>query len=203
MRSKVLSGSVLSGSVLSGIDLGGLALGRRGVLLAAALAALSACGGAARSAPKSGDDDSTVVGQLAPDTEFAALRGTGTIRLSSLRGKVVLLDFWASWCAPCQEELPLLDDMAVRLKNKDIEIVGLSIDESQADAEQFLTRKSAWALTLGQDPEQKIANQFKPPKMPTSYAIDRKGVVRQMNAGFERADLEKIEAQLLALAAAS
>jgi cytochrome c biogenesis protein CcmG/thiol:disulfide interchange protein DsbE len=115
----------------------------------------------------------------------------------------VLLDFWASWCAPCQEELPLLDDMAVRLKGKDIEIVGLSIDESQADAEQFLKRKSAWSLILGQDPEQKIANQFKPPKMPTSYAIDRKGVVRQMNAGFERADLEKIEAQLLELAAAN
>ncbi|MEO8181487.1 MAG: TlpA disulfide reductase family protein [Deltaproteobacteria bacterium] len=195
--------NALSGSVLSGIDLGGFALGLRGVLLAAALAALSACGGAARPASNSGDDNSTVVGQLAPDTEFAALRGTGTLRLSSLRGKVVLLDFWASWCAPCQEELPLLDDMAVRLKGKDIQIVGLSIDESQADAEQFLARKSAWSLTLGQDPEQKIANQFKPPKMPTSYAIDRKGVVRQMNAGFERADLEKIEAQLLELAAAN
>jgi thiol-disulfide isomerase/thioredoxin len=142
------------------------------------------------------------VGQQAPDTEFAALRSAGTISLSSLRGKVVLLDFWASWCAPCQEELPLLDDMAVRLKGKDIEIVGLSIDENKADAEQFLTRKSAWSLTLGHDPEQKTAEQFKPPKMPTSYVIDRKGVVRQMNAGFERADLKKIEAQLLELAAA-
>jgi cytochrome c biogenesis protein CcmG/thiol:disulfide interchange protein DsbE len=194
--------NVLRSNLLSGVDLGGLALGLRRLLLAAAFAALSACGGAARPVPSSGDDHSTFVGQLAPDTEFAELRGTGNIRLSSLRGKVVLLDFWASWCAPCQEELPLLDDMAVRLKSKDIEIVGLSIDESQADAEQFLTRKSAWSLTLGQDPEQKIANQFKPPKMPTSYAIDRKGVVRQMNAGFERADLAKIEAQLLELAAA-
>ena len=86
---------------------------------------------------------------------------------------------------------------------KDIEVVGLSIDESQADAEQFLARKSAWSLTLGLDSEQKLANQFKPPKMPTSYVIDRKGVVRQMNAGFERSDLEKIEAQLLKLAAAN
>lgn len=190
-------------NVLNGVDLGGLAHGLRGVLLAAAFSALSACGGAARPAANSGEDSSSFIGQLAPDTEFAALRGTGTIRLSSLRGKVVLLDFWASWCAPCQEELPLLDDMAVRLKGKDIEIVGLSIDESQADAEQFLTRKSDWSLTLGQDAEQKLANQFKPPKMPTSYVIDRKGVVRQINAGFERADLEKIEAQLLELAAAN
>jgi len=189
-------------NVLSGIDSRGLALGLRALSLAAAVAALSACGGAARPAPSSANDESSFVGRLAPDTEFAVLRGTGTLRLSSLRGKVVLLDFWASWCAPCQEELPLLDDMAVRLKGKDIEVVGVSIDESQADAEQFLTRKGAWSLTLGQDPEQKIANEFKPPKMPTSYVIDRQGVVRQMNAGFERSDLEKIEAQLLDLAAA-
>ena len=189
-------------NVLYGVDLGGLALGLRGVLLAAAFSALSACGGAARPAANSGEDSSSFIGQLAPDTEFAALRGTGTISLSSLRGKVVLLDFWASWCAPCQEELPLLDEMAIRLKSKDIEIVGLSIDESLADAEQFLARKSAWSLTLGHDPEQKTADRFRPPKMPTSYVIDREGVVRQMNAGFEHADLKKIEAQLLELAAA-
>jgi len=110
------------------------------------------------------------------------------------------LDFWASWCAPCQEELPLLDDMSSRLKSKGIEIVGLSIDENKADAEHFLTRKSSWALTLGHDPEQKVADEFKPPKMPTSYVIDRKGIVRQVNAGFERADAKKIEAQLVDLA---
>jgi cytochrome c biogenesis protein CcmG, thiol:disulfide interchange protein DsbE len=183
-------------------DSGRLALGVRAALLAASFAALSACGGAGQPAVKSGEDSSSFVGQPAPDTEFASLQGAGNISLSSLRGKVVLLDFWASWCAPCKEELPLLDDMAVRLKSKDVEIVGLSIDESRADAEQFLASKSAWSLTLGHDPEQKIAEQFKPPKMPTSYVIDREGVVRQMNPGFERADLKKIEAQLLELAAA-
>jgi thiol-disulfide isomerase/thioredoxin len=191
-------------NVLSGPERGGLAVCLRAALLAAAFAGLSACGGGAgQHGANAGNDSSSFVGQLAPDTEFAALKSTGTISLSSLRGKVVLLDFWASWCAPCQEELPLLDDMAIRLKSKGIEIVGLSIDDNKADAEQFLTRKSEWSLTLGHDPEQKTAEQFKPPKMPTSYVIDRKGVVRQMNAGFERADLKKIEAELLELAAAS
>jgi thiol-disulfide isomerase/thioredoxin len=173
------------------------------VLLSTSVLMLSACGGAALPAANSPDGGASLVGQPAPESEFAVLRGTGTLSLSSLRGKVVLLDFWASWCAPCQDELPLLDDMAVRLKDKGIQIVGLSIDESLADAEQFLTRKSAWSLTLGHDPEQKTADHFKPPKMPTSYVIDRNGVVRQVNAGFERADLEKIEAQLLELASAS
>ena len=190
-------------NVLTGLGSRKLVFSLRALLSAGVLTLLSACGGAARPAANSPTDGISVVGQPAPESEFAVLRGTGTISLSSLRGKVVLLDFWASWCAPCQEELPLLDDMAVRLKSKDIEIIGLSIDESRADAEQFLTRQSAWSLTLGHDPEQKTADQFKPPKMPTSYLIDRKGVVRQMNAGFERSDLKKIEAQLLELAAAS
>lgn len=176
---------------------------RAAPLLAACVVTISACGGAGQAATSPASSDSPVVGQTAPDVEFASLQGKNEIKLSSLRGKVVLLDFWASWCAPCQEELPLLDDMAVRLKDKDIEIVGLSIDESKADAEKFLKRKSSWALTLGHDPEQSVADQFKPPKMPTSYVIDRKGVVRQMNAGFERADAKKIEAQLLELSAAN
>lgn len=181
----------------------GLASGRRAALLAASFAALVACGGTGQPAANPSEDSSSFVGQPAPDTEFASLQGAGNISLSSLRGKVVLLDFWASWCAPCKEELPLLDDMAARLKSKDIQIVGLSIDDNQADAQQFIASKSDWSLTLGHDPEQKTAEQFKPPKMPTSYVIDREGVVRHMNPGFERADMKKIEAQLLELAAAN
>ena len=181
---------------------GGLAFGGHSLVLAALLAGFSACGGASQQSASSPDSSSSAVGQLAPDTEFAALPGSGTVSLNSLWGKVVLLDFWASWCAPCQEELPLLDELAGRLKGKDIEVVGLSIDESKADAVEFLKRKSSWTLTLGHDPEQKTADRFKPPKMPTSYVIDRKGVVRYMNAGFERADLKKIEDQLLELASA-
>jgi thiol-disulfide isomerase/thioredoxin len=189
-------------NVLIRLVSGGLAFSKHSLLLAAALAGLAACGGASQPSASSPEGGSSAVGQMAPDTEFATLPGSGTVSLSSLRGKVVLLDFWASWCAPCQEELPLLDDLASRLKSKDIEVVGLSIDESKADALQFLKRKSSWTLTLGHDPEQKTADRFKPPKMPTSYVIDRKGVVRHMNAGFERADLKKIEDQLLELASA-
>jgi cytochrome c biogenesis protein CcmG/thiol:disulfide interchange protein DsbE len=178
------------------------AVGKRFALLSVCALTLAACGGGGQPAASPSEGGASVVGQAAPDVEFSALQSAGTIKLSSLRGKVVLLDFWASWCAPCQEELPLLDDMATRLKDKNVEIVGLSLDENKTDAEHFLTRKSSWSLTLGHDPEQKVADQFKPPKMPTSYVIDRKGVVRQMNAGFERADAKKIEAQLLDLASA-
>jgi len=175
---------------------------RRALTFTGAMA-LAACGGANQPAASSGSDSSSLVGQVVPDAEFTALQGKENIKLSSLQGKVVLLDFWASWCAPCQEELPMLDEMSARLKSKGVEIVGVSIDENKADAEHFLKRKSSWSLTLGHDPDQKVAEQFKPPKMPTSYVIDRNGVVRQMNAGFERADAKKIEAQLVDLASGS
>jgi peroxiredoxin len=171
-------------------------------LLTVTLLVLAGCGGADQPAKGPAGDGSSLIGQTAPDVEFNALQGAGTIKLSALHGKVVLLDFWASWCAPCQEELPLLDDMAARLKPKNIEIVGVSIDDSKSDAEHFLTKKASWSLTLGHDPDQKVADAFKPPKMPTSFVIDRNGVVRNMNPGFERADAKKIEGQLLDLASA-
>jgi thiol-disulfide isomerase/thioredoxin len=137
-----------------------------------------------------------------PDAEFAPLLGGAPLKMSELRGKVVLLDFWASWCVPCQEELPMLDDMAGRMASKGVEFVGVSIDEEKSDAERFLERKKHWKLKLGHDPEQAGAKLFNPPKMPTSYVIDRQGVVRHMNAGFERADADKLEQQLAEAASA-
>lgn len=142
------------------------------------------------------------MGKEAPDAEFAPLRGGEALKLSAFRGKVVLLDFWASWCLPCKEELPLLNDMAGRLSSKGIEFIGVSIDEEKGDAERFLEQKKNWSLKLGHDPEQVGAKLFNPPKMPTSYVIDRQGVVRHVNAGFERDDVEKVEAQLIAAASA-
>jgi cytochrome c biogenesis protein CcmG/thiol:disulfide interchange protein DsbE len=172
------------------------------LLVAACLFGVVACGGGGKPAADAGSDETSLVGKPAPDAEFASLRGGKPLKLSALRGKVVLLDFWASWCVPCQEELPLLDDMAGRLSSKGIEFIGVSIDEEKGDAERFLERKKSWALKLGHDPEQIGAKLFNPPKMPTSYVIDRDGVVRHMNAGFERDDVEKVEAQLTAAASA-
>jgi Thioredoxin-like len=97
--------------------------------------------------------------------------------------------------------MPLLDDMAVRLKDKGIEFVAVSIDEEKAAAEAFLGARPRWTLTVVHDPQGKVPELLQPPKMPTSYLIDGKGVLRYVNAGFERADTKKIESRLLALAA--
>lgn len=139
-------------------------------------------------------------GDRAADFEQKTLDGS-LLRLSSLRGKVVLLDFWASWCEPCKRELPLLSKMAAKLKARGIEIVTVNIDQVVANARSFL-RANGVALTVVGDQDKRIVGQYGPPKMPSSYAIDRGGVVRAVNEGFESGDEQKIERSLLALAGA-
>src|ERR1700761_1673454 len=79
-------------------------------------------------------------GQPAPDFDSATLTQR-SLKLSSLRGKAVLLDFWASWCEPCKKELPLLSKLAPRLKQKGIEIVAVNIDDDRKNAEDFVRGK--------------------------------------------------------------
>src|SRR5262245_45231201 len=79
-----------------------------------------------------------VVGSPFPEIVVKPLRGGHDIRLGSMHGKVVLVDIWASWCAPCKEEMPLLDEIAARLKPAGVEIIAVSIDEDRGAAEDFL-----------------------------------------------------------------
>jgi thiol-disulfide isomerase/thioredoxin len=140
------------------------------------------------------------IGRPLPALVVSSLSDGARIDLASLRGKVVLLDIWASWCAPCRDEMPLLDEMAARLKSRGVEIVAVSIDTEKASAEAFLTSRTRWNLTLAHDPQGLVPELLQPGKMPTSYVIDATGVVRHINEGFDATDAEQIEARLLALA---
>jgi cytochrome c biogenesis protein CcmG/thiol:disulfide interchange protein DsbE len=174
---------------------------RIGVALGLLVPMTIGCAGANETTRSSESDQGSMVGQAMPDLKLSPLRGGNEFRLSGLKGKVVLLDLWASWCAPCKEELPLLDDMADRLRAKGVEIVGISVDDNRDDAEQFLRSRPSWSLKLAHDPDGKVPRRLQAAKMPSSYVIDRKGIIRQVNAGFERADAKKIEARLVELAA--
>jgi thiol-disulfide isomerase/thioredoxin len=141
------------------------------------------------------------IGSPMPSLVVKVLDGGRKIDLGSLRGKVVLIDIWASWCAPCLEEMPLLDDMAVRLKSKGIEIIAVSVDENKDDARTFLGSRDKWSLTVAHDPKGTVPEVLNPPKMPSSYIVDAQGVLRFVNEGFDRGDIKKIENRLTALAA--
>jgi thiol-disulfide isomerase/thioredoxin len=136
--------------------------------------------------------------QPMPDFTLRPMRGSGSIHLASLRGKVVLLDLWASWCPPCREELPLLDDLAQRLRGEGVEIIAVSVDEDRAAADEFVRQRARWHLTLVHDPS--VAETLNPPTMPSSYLIDARGRLHEVNAGFESGDIQRIEARLRALA---
>ncbi len=170
------------------------------LLFGLAIALCSACGGSSGATRAESPGSGSMVGRQVPDMQLAALNGGKGVRLSEFRGKVVLLDIWASWCAPCKQELPLLDDMAGRLRAKGVEIVAVSIDDNREDAETFLRSRPSWSLRLAHDPDGRIPSKLQPPKMPSSYIMDRKGFVRQVNAGFERGDAQKIEKKLVELA---
>jgi thiol-disulfide isomerase/thioredoxin len=138
-----------------------------------------------------------------PSIVVKAIEGKRRIDLGALRGKVVLVDIWASWCAPCMEEMPLLDEMAVRLKKKGVEVIAVSVDEDRESAEAFLGKRASWTLTVAHDPKGKVPKVLQPSKMPTSYVVDAEGIIRYVNEGFERGDMKGLEARLTALAAES
>jgi cytochrome c biogenesis protein CcmG/thiol:disulfide interchange protein DsbE len=139
-------------------------------------------------------------GQPAADFDAATLAGS-SLKLSSLRGKVVLVDFWASWCEPCKKELPILGKLAPRLKAKGIEIVTINIDDNKSNAQEFLRAHGLNQLTVVPDSDKSIVGKYEPPKMPSSFVVDKSGVVRVVNAGFDAGDESKIEQQLSSLAA--
>jgi cytochrome c biogenesis protein CcmG/thiol:disulfide interchange protein DsbE len=139
------------------------------------------------------------VGRPAPEIVVDRLNGH-SLALSSLRGKVVLLDVWASWCGPCKQELPMLDAIAGRLHKRGVEVLAVSVDQERENVDKFLGARSRWNLTIAHDPKGAIADTFQPEKMPTSYVIDRAGIVRYVNSGFEAADAKELERRLTELA---
>jgi cytochrome c biogenesis protein CcmG/thiol:disulfide interchange protein DsbE len=174
----------------------------RSVGLGMVVAMMASFGCASLGATGAGGGKRQEVGDPMPELQFARLDGRGDIRLAALKGKVVLLDIWASWCVPCKEEMPLLDEMAGRLHRRGVEIIAVSVDEDRASAEAFAGTRPRWTLTLAHDPQGRVPDLLQPAKMPTSYVIDGAGVVRAINSGFDRADAPRIEARLRQLAEA-
>jgi cytochrome c biogenesis protein CcmG, thiol:disulfide interchange protein DsbE len=168
-----------------GLTLGALALG--------VVAACATTGGAG------GESSGNQVGAPVPTIKVESLSGK-RIDVASYRGRVLLLDVWASWCGPCKQELPMLDAMARRLKGQGIDVLAVSVDQERANVDKFLKGHGHWSLTIAHDPAGAIAERLQPDKMPTSYVIDRSGIVRYVNAGFVPDDAAVIERRLLEVA---
>lgn len=163
------------------------------------LGALVAAGCAATK-QQSGPATGVAVGQPLPELPLRDAASGQELSLKSLTGQVVLLDIWASWCGPCKEELPLLDEMAGRLAGKGVEVVAVSIDEDPEAMRDFLRQKKSWRLRVAHDPQHKVPSALQPDKMPTSYVVDRSGTLQKVHGGFNRSDIERLESELKELA---
>jgi peroxiredoxin len=125
-------------------------------------------------------------GKAAEDFSLPSLDGK-KVSLSSLRGKVVLVDFWASWCGPCKQELPELEKLLKGYAGKDVAIITINLDKDKANAAD-MAKKLKITLPVGLDPDGKVAEKYEPPTMPSSYVVDKAGVVRHRHEGFRGAD---------------
>jgi cytochrome c biogenesis protein CcmG, thiol:disulfide interchange protein DsbE len=136
-------------------------------------------------------------GAAAPEIALKTLSGE-PIKLSALKGKVVLVDFWASWCAPCRESMPFLEKLSKSYKGQGLVVLGVNIDNDLDAARKFL-KEMPVSFQVVNDAQKQVAKAYGPPTMPSSYLIDKRGVVHVVHAGFRRADAAKIEAEIKSL----
>jgi thiol-disulfide isomerase/thioredoxin len=122
------------------------------------------------------------------------------IELAQLRGNVVYVDFWASWCGPCRRSFPWMNALHARYANQGLTIVGINVDKQRGDADRFLRDVPA-AFKLAFDPQGAAPAAFGVKGMPSSYLIDRDGVVDLVEEGFHDEHRNAIEARIRALLA--
>lgn len=118
--------------------------------------------------------------QPAPDVQFAKLEG-GNLRLSELRGRVVVLNFWATWCIPCRSEIPALSAMGKSLAGEGLTVVGVSYDDTAEMVQEFQKDlKQDYLVVLG---GKDVGSQLPASPLPTTYIIDRQGLIREKFIG--------------------
>lgn len=134
------------------------------------------------------------------DCALNAIKDNESFQLGKLRGKVVYIDFWASWCGPCAKSFPFLNGLHNQFKDRGLTIIGVNLDENRSDAEAFLSKYPA-EFTVAVDKQAQCADSFSVKAMPSSYLVDANGIIRHVHLGFRPEDAKNIQAvveQLLA-----
>jgi peroxiredoxin len=113
---------------------------------------------------------------LAPDFSVPDLRGQ-VVRLSSLRGKVVLVNLWATWCAPCREEMPSMERLYDRFRDRDFQLLAVSQDEDGTRVVEPFVRELGLTFPVLVDPERQVGERYEVWGYPETFVIDRNGYV--------------------------
>lgn len=116
-------------------------------------------------------------------------------KLSALKGKVVIVDFWASWCGPCRDSMPVLERLSRTYKEKGLVVLGVNIDNDAKSASAFL-KEVRVSFPVVNDSAKKLAKVYAPPTMPSSFIVDRQGRIHAVHAGFKASDGPKLESEV-------
>ncbi|MGH7382042.1 MAG: redoxin domain-containing protein [Candidatus Methylomirabilales bacterium] len=123
------------------------------------------------------------VGYLAPDFSLPSLGGQ-TVRLSDLRGKAVLLNFWATWCAPCRLEMPTMDKAYQEYKSRGLEVLAVSLDAGSKSAVKNFMNELKLSFPVILDPDMEVLRLYRMVGIPASFLIDKQGIVRHREVGY-------------------
>lgn len=142
-----------------------------------------------------GSAQAVIEGDIAPKFSAPSLRDFKVVKLSSLRGKVVYLEFWASWCPPCWDAMPMLEQLHQELKDQGLVVIGVNIDDEMPDARESIEKLGvSFALVRPDDDTVKIAYDVE--AMPYGVLIDRKGVVRYTREGMSRSKMRELKTRI-------
>ncbi|MDP9084404.1 MAG: TlpA family protein disulfide reductase [Pseudomonadota bacterium] len=125
-------------------------------------------------------------GGPAPAFTLTALTGQQSA-LSQYKGQVILVNFWATWCGPCQQEMPLLDQMYKKYKPAGFTLIGVSVDKEAAVVQELMARKPV-SFPVLLDPANQVSRAYHVDEMPSSVIIDRKGEIRYIHRGYKPGD---------------
>ncbi len=163
---------------------------------------VAACGGASSSAEgasSASGAEHPLLGNAGPDfSQSAVANGGGDVSLRGLQGKVAIVDFWATWCEPCRKSFPKLQELNVKYKVSGLTIVGISEDDDKGGIPDF-AKESGAKFALAWDADKSIAGKWQPKSMPSTFILDRKGVVRFVHFGYHDGEEAEIEREIKSL----
>jgi len=136
------------------------------------------------------------IGKYAPTIELNELTGK-TVALADFKGKVILLTFWSTLCAPCTAEMPSLNRLSVAFKDHDFQVLAVSIDSSDKPVRDFVAKNKITLTVLIDKEKEAFFDQYAGPSLPASYLIDRGGIIVEKYAGPQEWDSAGMKAKIL------